>query len=391
MQFTSKHHFRKPEGPDTYNVQDFNANWDILEGVLKDIQSFIENEGVTPEKVVAAINEAVAHNMIVNVNRLQQKQSADFATKEQGTRADAALPRTGGVMSGDINLSQNRITNVSTPVDTTDVSNKAYVDSKAGEIAKTATSADASNFPAHTWVQNHWDEIPLGVTTYRVLHNSDLSTSVMIIAKKNASNGSAVIANNRGRGMIGNVYNGVWTFLPFARTHVNHLNSTDAEATLAAPQGKALNDRITEINNELLSQINTLVNQVNALDTELKKKLAKFQAVNASVIDGVRELSKTVTFAHNSTNLGGSLYQKHASIVVDPAPGITNYTVYAYQIVCDGIYNLTYGQPNEHRLAGSLAPGQSKAVNACIYESGSSNVDRTITIVYKYHYNRPAV
>jgi hypothetical protein len=53
------------------------------------------------------------------------------ASLEQGAKADAALPATGGTMTGAINMGAQKITNLGTPTDNADAVTKSYVDGLA--------------------------------------------------------------------------------------------------------------------------------------------------------------------------------------------------------------------------------------------------------------------
>lgn len=58
-------------------------------------------------------------------------------------KANAALPKAGGIMSGAINMGSKKITNLADPTDTTDAANKNYVDSA---ISSAISANDAMTF-----------------------------------------------------------------------------------------------------------------------------------------------------------------------------------------------------------------------------------------------------
>lgn len=353
MQFTAKYRLKKPEGPDTYNVNDFNANMDTIEDALAGLERYIDEEGLTPDRVVTAIHTAVAQGKKVNVNHLEDKRAKDFATQAQGKKADEALPRAGGTMSGPIDMGLFRLSNVADPSDAKDASNKAYVDGLIKAVNVSVTSNDSSQFPPKEWLRNHWAEIEQGVRSLRITHESDGSESLIVVAKRNAANGAALQINNKIGAQSIRLDNGTWDFAPFARAHVDHLNSDDTKATLSAKQGKVLDGkhRVTAEKIGLMSALKTavkdsLVNVLNflhdrltgaessiasheaaltRLDQELKKKLAKWQAANASVIDGVVAISVPITYGGwQNDGTMGSRPQFKTSFDV---PKKTNYTI----------------------------------------------------------------
>ncbi|MGI6579944.1 MAG: hypothetical protein ACOX3H_06875 [Saccharofermentanales bacterium] len=72
-------------------------------------------------------------------DKLDGKDSTEFATKAQGTKADGALQRSGGRMTGDINMLSNQIGTDSDPTNPRVLARKNYVDNQV------ATKADASH------------------------------------------------------------------------------------------------------------------------------------------------------------------------------------------------------------------------------------------------------
>ena len=65
-----------------------------------------------------------------NSERLDGRLPSAYATAEQGRKADQALPLGGGLMTGNIDMKNNRILNVPEPYGASHVVNKGYVDRK---------------------------------------------------------------------------------------------------------------------------------------------------------------------------------------------------------------------------------------------------------------------
>ncbi len=64
------------------------------------------------------------------------------------------LDRTGGTMSGQLDMGNNKIVNLATPTNNADASTKAYVDSQVGAVSASATAAAASAAAASTSATN---------------------------------------------------------------------------------------------------------------------------------------------------------------------------------------------------------------------------------------------
>lgn len=73
----------------------------------------------------------------LQVGLLTVGDGTNYATRAQGAKADGALPRTGGTMSGDITMSGRRVKGLGTPQASTDSATKGYADS----VAQSAASA----------------------------------------------------------------------------------------------------------------------------------------------------------------------------------------------------------------------------------------------------------
>ena len=99
--------------------------WKVVERDAKIIENGIENGTILVNNVpvfVGGLKSAAFHN------------ASDFATAQQGTKADNALPRSGGTVTGAI-LS-NRL-----PESDTELVNKMYVDAEVTEIRQEITNA----------------------------------------------------------------------------------------------------------------------------------------------------------------------------------------------------------------------------------------------------------
>lgn len=78
------------------------------------------------------------------------------------TKANAALARTGGTMSGAINMGSNKITNVSTPTNNADAANKSYVDGKRiyGDCTLSASGWKSDGTQTITSSRVYGDDMP---------------------------------------------------------------------------------------------------------------------------------------------------------------------------------------------------------------------------------------
>lgn len=88
-------------------------------------------------------------------DKLDGKDSTEFATKAQGTKADEALPKSGGTMTGGIYMQSNQIGTDSDPENSRHLTRKNYVDTEvAKKVDKTLVLTDdvltiANDLPAN--------------------------------------------------------------------------------------------------------------------------------------------------------------------------------------------------------------------------------------------------
>ena len=71
---------------------------------------------------------ALMDSEVTNLAQVKAFDSSDYATAAQGTLAAAALPKSGGTMSGAIAMGTSKITGAGDPTAAQDVATKAYVD-----------------------------------------------------------------------------------------------------------------------------------------------------------------------------------------------------------------------------------------------------------------------
>jgi hypothetical protein len=75
---------------------------------------------------------ALMDSEVTNLAQVKAFDSSDYATAAQGTLAAAALPKSGGTMSGAIAMGTSKITGAGDPTAAQDVATKAYVDANIG-------------------------------------------------------------------------------------------------------------------------------------------------------------------------------------------------------------------------------------------------------------------
>jgi len=126
------------------------AALDALDGLKVPVSSYNAADVLAKIKTVDGAGSGLDADMLDGVS------SAGFATAAQGTKADASLQRSGGVMSGDINMAGRYILNVGQSGAANDAATVGQVNAvAAGHIAgvKTGTSNAAGylsiyDFPA---------------------------------------------------------------------------------------------------------------------------------------------------------------------------------------------------------------------------------------------------
>ena len=84
------------------------------------------NADVTDTANVTAAG-ALMDSEVTNLAQVKAFDSADYATAAQGTTADAALPKAGGTMTGEIAMATSKITGLGDPTAAQDAATKAYV------------------------------------------------------------------------------------------------------------------------------------------------------------------------------------------------------------------------------------------------------------------------
>jgi hypothetical protein len=89
------------------------------------------------------------------------KSAVDFATSAQGAKADAALPLSGGTMTGEIEMGGSKITGLGAPTETTDGVTKKYVDDIAAQSAGglNGNSPSWAALNSASWASPHWGDI----------------------------------------------------------------------------------------------------------------------------------------------------------------------------------------------------------------------------------------
>ena len=75
---------------------------------------------------------ALMDSEVTNLAQVKAFDSTDYATAAQGATADAALPKAGGTMTGEIAMGTSKITGLGDPTAAQDAATKAYVDAGGG-------------------------------------------------------------------------------------------------------------------------------------------------------------------------------------------------------------------------------------------------------------------
>ena len=102
------------------------------------------NADVTDATNVTAAG-ALMDSEVTNLAQVKAFDSSDYATAAQGTKADAALPKAGGTMSGAIAMGTAKITGMGDPTANQDAATKAYVDSNVSSGSTLTVAADSGS------------------------------------------------------------------------------------------------------------------------------------------------------------------------------------------------------------------------------------------------------
>lgn len=113
-------------GSQTVDGRDLSADGAKLDGIEA-------SADVTDTANVTAAG-ALMDSEVTNLAQVKAFDSSDYATAAQGSTADAALPKTGGTMSGAIAMGTNKITGMGDPTANQDAATKAYVDSQVSSV-----------------------------------------------------------------------------------------------------------------------------------------------------------------------------------------------------------------------------------------------------------------
>lgn len=93
MDYTSNYNLKKPTAEDFYNINDFNENADIIDTKLKELEdNKFDKADYTADDVLDKLKTVDGSDSGLDADLLDGKHASEFATAEQGTKADNALP-----------------------------------------------------------------------------------------------------------------------------------------------------------------------------------------------------------------------------------------------------------------------------------------------------------
>jgi len=140
------------------------------------------------------------------------------------------LDRTGGTMSGQLDMGNNKIVNLATPTNNADASTKAYVDSQVGSVSASATAAAASASAAATSAGNASTSATNAANSATASANSATASANSATAAAN----SATAANTSATNAATSEDNAADSEANALDSEVNAANSATAAANSAA-------------------------------------------------------------------------------------------------------------------------------------------------------------
>ena len=114
LQYTGNYNLKKPEGTDVVNIDDLNGNMDILDAEVAKKVDKVSGKGLstndfttTEKQKLAGIEAGAQVNTVTSVNGKTGAVSlapsdVGAATAAQGAKADNALPKAGGTLTGNV-------------------------------------------------------------------------------------------------------------------------------------------------------------------------------------------------------------------------------------------------------------------------------------------------
>lgn len=114
------------------SASQMNTNFDDIEA---EINSLWGAGSITSVQLAnAAVTAAKLHNMGASTNQVLTYNGTAWVPATPSASDATKLPLAGGTMTGAINMGTNLITNLGTPVSTTDATNKSYVDTQFSNL-----------------------------------------------------------------------------------------------------------------------------------------------------------------------------------------------------------------------------------------------------------------
>jgi hypothetical protein len=143
---------------------------------------------------------------------------------------DRFLDRTGGTMSGELDMGTNKIVNLGTPTADTDASTKAYVDSQVGSVTASATAAAASAAAASA----SQSAAATSATNSANSASASATSAAASLASQTAAASSASAASTSASNASTSASNASTSASNAATSAINAANSATSAATSAA-------------------------------------------------------------------------------------------------------------------------------------------------------------